>query len=143
MSFANKQGLRFDAMHNPIGGRIQETPTPGKKYQKLKNSTYMSEASIAKCTSCKRGSCNGRCDEILELERGVVDPRKNRRRRSRNAMAQSEGRKYEYRGEMRTAKDLAAIAGISRPAFYDRIKRGWSVEEAAETPARGNRPRKE
>ena len=140
MSFANKQGLKFDAMHNPIGGRIQERPTPGKKYQKLKNSTYMSEASIAKCTSCIRGRCNGRCDEILELERGCVDPRKNRRGM---AMPHKDGRKYEYHGEKRTAIELAAIAGISKQAFYDRLKHGWTVEEAAETPVRGKRPRKE
>lgn len=37
---------------------------------------------------------------------------------------------YQYKGEMRTVKELASMAGISEASFRDRIRRGFSVEEA-------------
>lgn len=130
----------MDSMQAPVGGRIKEVPTPGKKYQKLNNSTYMSEVSIAKCTSCVRGRCNGRCDEILELERQNVDPRKKANGKMNGYKAK---RNLSYKGKMYSKSELAKMAGISLEVMMDRLGRGWTIEEAVETPKGARRPRKE
>lgn len=51
-------------------------------------------------------------------------------------------KKFEYRGELYTSKELEAIAaskGLTNIASHDitdRIRNGWSVEKAVETPKR-------
>jgi hypothetical protein len=41
---------------------------------------------------------------------------------------------FEYRGQSLTLRQLSRICGKSYGILYRRISRGWSVEEAAETP---------
>ena len=132
----SKAGLKFDAVQNPVGGRIQEQPTAGSKYRKLDNSTHMSKASIETCMNCIRGSCNGRCDTILAIEKANVDPRK---RANGKANGFRGDRKYSYDGRMMTASELAGMAGITLPTFFKRLQAGWTVKEAAETPHRVRR----
>ncbi len=43
-------------------------------------------------------------------------------------------RLYEYRGASYSISKLAALNGITPEAMSERIKRGWSVERAVETP---------
>lgn len=132
----SKAGLKFDAIHNPVGGRIQEKPAQSSRYRKLDNSTYMSKASIDACTSCDRENCNGRCDKILAIEKANVDPRK---RANGEANGYKGVAKYEYDGQMMTATELANMAGISLPTFFKRLQKGWTIKEAAETPHRYHR----
>ena len=136
----SKTGLKFDAIHNPVGGRIQEQPAATSRYRKLDNSTYMSKASIDTCTSCIRGSCNGRCDVILAVEKANVDPRKRANGKSNGFRG---NRKYEYDGRMMTASELANMAGITLPTFFKRLQKGWTIKAAAETPHRGKRGKTE
>jgi hypothetical protein len=51
-------------------------------------------------------------------------------------------RYLEYKGKLYGASELARMAGISQPAFSDRMRRGWTIEEAVETPKGGKRPRR-
>jgi len=39
-----------------------------------------------------------------------------------------------YRGEVRTASQWARAMGICLGTFWNRLKRGWSIEDALETP---------
>lgn len=132
----SKAGLKFDAIHNPVGGRIQEKPATANKYRKLDNSTYMSKVSIETCMNCKRGSCNGACDTILTIEKANVDPRKRANGKVNGFQGEQ---KYSYDGRMMTATELANLAGISLPAFFKRLQKGWTIKEAAETPHRHQR----
>lgn len=132
----SKAGLKFDALQNPVGWKIVAAPNRGDEYRRLNNSTHLSAASIEKCTSCKRARCNGACDEILALERQNVDPRK---RENGKLMGYQVKRKYTYRGKQYSSRELAQKAGISMAAFHSRLKHGWTVEEAVETPMRGKR----
>lgn len=42
--------------------------------------------------------------------------------------------KYEYKGESHTLPEWARITGINFKCLDTRIKRGWSIEKAFETP---------
>ena len=46
---------------------------------------------------------------------------------------------YEYKGRKYTQTDLAGIAGIGVATIRYRLKAGWSVEEAVETPIDGRK----
>lgn len=43
---------------------------------------------------------------------------------------------YEYRGEMLSARQLAERSGVSRTTLEYRLRAGWPIEEAMETPGR-------
>lgn len=132
MWYASK-GLKIDNVHKPLGGKIEEVPTPGGKYKKRNNSTYMSEESISTCTNCTNAKCNGRCEKIRQVEIGSVDPRKR-------AHGQKIGYRPKllltYRGKEYGASELARMAGLSIETLTFRLKLGWTVEEAVETPKR-------
>lgn len=135
-----RRGLRFDAIHKPVGGRIETAPThSGQQYVKLDNSAQMSPEVIEACTNCKRLRCTGSCDEIIAIEREHVDPKKR-------AAGKCGGYKprptLKYRGKMYCATELARMAGLSEQAFRHRIKNGWPVEKAVETPSRYANARK-
>lgn len=51
----------------------------------------------------------------------------NSRNRRSNAL-------FRYKGKTMTMIELAEIAGISKRAMQHRIKRGWSIKRAVETP---------
>ncbi len=44
-------------------------------------------------------------------------------------------RKYNYRGKEYTVKQLSQKSGIYHTVLYSRLKKGWTIEEAVETPA--------
>lgn len=41
---------------------------------------------------------------------------------------------YMYNDKLRSVKQLAKITGLSEKCIYDRLKRGWSIEETLEIP---------
>lgn len=43
----------------------------------------------------------------------------------------------EYKGIVKTISDWARCSGINPGTFRDRLRRGWSIEEALNTPVRG------
>lgn len=139
MWYASK-GLKIDNVHKPLGGRIEEVPTPGSRYRRLDNSTYMSEESIAVCTNCTREKCSGRCEKIIQIEKRNVDPRKRSTGKRNGYKVQ---RNLTFRGKKYSSGELAQMAGISVPALKDRLKRGWTMEEAVTTPRGCKRPGKE
>lgn len=42
--------------------------------------------------------------------------------------------KYCYNGEYYTVADLSRLTGLSISSLYNRLKSGWNVEDAVETP---------
>ena len=46
----------------------------------------------------------------------------------------SKTKHYEYRGEIYTAYELSQISNLSPKLISGRIRRGWSVKKAVETP---------
>lgn len=50
-----------------------------------------------------------------------------------------EARKYKYKGEYYTIKELSKISNISPSAIQNRINSGWSIECAVDTPIRNAR----
>ena len=135
MWYASK-GLKIDNVHKPLGGRIEEVPTPGAKYKKLDNSTYMSEASINTCTSCQNEKCNGRCEKIRQVENRSVDPRK---KSQGERCGYKPKRLLTYKGKEYGVTELSRMCGICPKTITFRLKQGWTVEEAVETPKRCKR----
>lgn len=43
-------------------------------------------------------------------------------------------KKYHYRNKDYTVKDLVALSGIGYDAMTNRLRHGWSVEDAINTP---------
>lgn len=64
------------------------------------------------------------------------------REKQRKTMVAKVGRLFEYKGVQETAGHWAQKAGISRNSFLWRIKNGWSVEDAVETPRGKYGPKK-
>lgn len=89
------------------------------------------------CESCTNADCFGRgCPEYKAYIRSLD--------------AQAAGvtvkvkRKYEYKGRMLGVAELARIAGVSHNTMYDRLhRRGWSAEQAVETPKQIHRGHEE
>jgi hypothetical protein len=48
---------------------------------------------------------------------------------------------YVYRGRSYRMHDLVKLSGLTVEQLKGRLKRGWSVEAAMETPTRGRKPR--
>lgn len=46
---------------------------------------------------------------------------------------------YNYEGKLMSVKHLAKISGISEKRIYERLNRGWSVEETVEIPLKGGK----
>lgn len=46
--------------------------------------------------------------------------------------------KYEFRGQMLTLAEVSRICGVEPGCLRDRIKRGWTLEDAATIPVRGH-----
>lgn len=43
-------------------------------------------------------------------------------------------RYYDFRGDRKTLIDLSEVAGVNKSTINDRLRRGWSVEDAATAP---------
>lgn len=140
MWYAGK-GLKIDNVHKPLGGRIEETPTPGKGGAFRKNDTgaHLSQASIAVCMNCTSTRCSGHCEKVMSVEREQAS---SKHREAAKKRGYKPYRYLEYKGKLYGASELARMAGISQPAFSDRMRRGWTIEEAVETPKGGKRPRR-
>ena len=63
------------------------------------------------------------------------------RDKQRRTMIRKVGVLYEYKGVKETAGYWAELAGISRTSFRSRIRSGWSVADAVETPRGKTGPR--
>lgn len=48
------------------------------------------------------------------------------------------GRLHQYNGKAMTIKEISLITGIAPMSIRDRLKMGWDLERAAETPIRDN-----
>lgn len=48
-------------------------------------------------------------------------------------------RLYNYKDKLMSVKDLAKFSGISEKRIYERLNRGWSVEETVEIPLKGGK----
>jgi group I intron endonuclease len=51
------------------------------------------------------------------------------------AASKRRGEKYEIGGALMSVSDILTQFGIGHVTFYSRLTRGWSVEDAAKTPA--------
>ena len=43
-------------------------------------------------------------------------------------------KKLEYKGELLTLQELSELSGLPAVTIYNRVRKGWSVETAVETP---------
>ena len=137
----SKAGLRFDAIQNPIGGRIRTKPTEGNGggMRKQVLGAHLAQASIDVCTSCTRTRCTGSCEKIMAVEREAVKPKYREAARKRGYKPQHI---VNYRGKEYGLTELSRMCGISADMLGYRLRHGWTVEEAVETP-KGEKRRKE
>lgn len=87
---------------------------------------------IAMCLSCEAEECNGGCGRLAALRR-AQKPARERKKPGRPQ------RRWEYRGEWLTMRQIAARTGLEFRLLQARLKHGWSVERAIGTPVRGGK----
>lgn len=61
-------------------------------------------------------------------------PRPKRKRKPRTG--KGEPKRYEMKGQSLTIRELATLYGVNGETIRDRLRKGWSIEEAVLTPTR-------
>lgn len=97
-----------------------------------KGKTYNTLSEIERDYNLKKGLLKHRINKMnLTLEEAIERPVA---KVGRGASKKSE-KKFNYDGELFTLTELSDLSGLRKDTLYRRLKRGWSVKEAIETPA--------
>lgn len=97
-----------------------------------KGKTYNNLREIEKEFNITKGLLHHRINKMnLTLEEAIERPVA---KVGRGASKKSE-KKFNYDGELFTLTELSDLSGLRKDTLYRRLKRGWSVKEAIETPA--------
>lgn len=97
-----------------------------------KGKTYNNLSEIEREYNLKKGLLKHRINKMnLTLEEAIERPVA---KVGRGASKKSE-KKFNYDGELFTLTELSDLSGLRKDTLYRRLKRGWSVKEAIETPA--------
>lgn len=113
--------------------KVEDNIQKGKYVYKGK--TYNTLREIEKEFNLTKGLLHHRINKMnLTLEEAIERPiAKVGRGASKRKKETKE--KFNYDGEFFTLDELVDLSGLRKDTLYRRLKRGWSVKEAIETPA--------
>lgn len=90
---------------------------------------------IQRCLHCTRARCEGSCAALYKSTPAAVAVHPERGGRA--------GRLYACDGELHTAAEWARLKGLPRYVLYKRLRTGWPLDRALETPAgKGHAPQR-
>ena len=113
--------------------KVEDNIQKGKYFYKGKSYNTLYE--IEKEFNITKGLLSHRINKMnLTLEEAIERPiAKVGRGASKRKKETKE--KFNYDGELFTLDELVDLSGLRKDTLYRRLKRGWSVKEAIETPA--------
>ena len=102
----------------PFGREVRRYEYEGKAY---------TAKELAALAGMPARTINNRLNDGWTVEEAVRGARDGKKKKGYNEL-------YLFRGEYRTAKELAAIAGMTPDAMRSRLRRGMDPETAVTTP---------
>lgn len=138
----------FEAFYGDLGDRPKgwtlERKNPNGNYHKRNCRWATRQEQNSNTRKTRRVTVAGKKMTVTTAarEKGMAPGTLHRRivkQRMRSDIALSKSvqivrRKHDYRGTVKTTKELSAISGVPSRVISERLREGWSPEEAAETP---------
>lgn len=77
----------------------------------------------------------------LDIDDMIKECWKRKPRKEKVLPTEKKGNLYlfEYKGKLLSLSDLIVLSPVTRAGFEERLKRGWTIEQAVETP-KGDAP---
>lgn len=103
-----------------------------------KGKSYNTLTEIEREFNLSKGLLHHRINKMnLTLEEAIERPiaKVGRGASKRKKETKETKEKFNYDGELFTLDELVDLSGLRKDTLYRRLKRGWSVKEAIETPA--------
>ena len=78
----------------------------------------------------------------LDIDEMTKECKKRKPRKEKVLPTEKKGNLYlfEYKGKLLSLTELISISPVTKAGFEERLKRGWTIEQAVETP-KGDAPK--